>query len=171
MRKLLVLLVSVLFCLSVNSQTLYKGLEVGMTKKETKSEFKQNKKTYTEALFGSYLYRAYHQNFGYKNGGLNYINFTAKGYALGMTVGLSKTYFSDMVRLLKNTGYSVDDINTSDTNYLKHTVGGSYIFHNKIKNKTIFIAIPQYGKLVLFNIGVMKYVKPEKSDYNSENSF
>ena len=83
--KNLILIVALTISTLASGQSLYKGLEVGMTKKEAKSEFKKNKEQYISATLGAYKYRHYIQNNSYdKNGGLTMIKFTPKGYGLGM---------------------------------------------------------------------------------------
>ena len=115
----------------VSGQNLYKGLEIGMTKKEAKSEFKKNKEQYISATLGSYEYRHYPQNNSYdKDGGLTMIMFSPKGSGLGMDKVKAKLYFLDMITLLDNTGFVEDEINIKEGNYREFAVGGGYAFHN-----------------------------------------
>ena len=157
----------------VSGQNLYKGLEVGMTKKEAKAEFKKNKEQYISATLGSYEYRHYPQNNVYdKDGGLSMIVLTPKGSGLGMDKVKAKLYFLDMITLLDNTGFVEDEINIKEGNYREFKVGGGYAFHNKETGKSVYLGIPVYmGESVLFNVVIGKYAPTSKKDYNEDNSF
>ena len=48
--KNILLIIALVTSTLVSGQNLYKGLEVGMTKKEAKSEFKKNKEQYIETI-------------------------------------------------------------------------------------------------------------------------
>ena len=73
--------------------------------------------------------------------------------------------------LLKSTGYKKSAINIKSGNYLEFKVGGSYRLDNKEADKSIFIAFVPFGKNVLMNIGVMKFVDKPETDYNKTNTF
>ena len=170
--KNILLIIALVTSTLVSGQNLYKGLEVGMTKKEAKSEFKKNKEQYISATLGSYKYRHYTQNNSYEDGGLIMIAFSPKGFGLGMDRVNAKLYFLDMIRLLDNTGFVVDEINIKAGNYREFAVGGTYAFHNKETEKTVYLGIPVYmGESVLFNVVIGKYAAEGKKDYNKDNSF
>jgi len=83
MKRITLLLVFII-SISVNGQTIFKGLEYGMSKSEAKKEFKKNKEAYTNVdIGGGFIYRIYQQNFIYDNKKLVGIKFNPKGSALG----------------------------------------------------------------------------------------
>jgi len=170
MKKLI--LFTFLISYSISAQNLYKGFNVGMTKKEAKSEFKKNKNQYIAAKLGSYEYRLYTQNNVYDDGGLTMIRFTPKGYGLGMMPEDAKLYFTDMIRLLENTGFSADGTNVNSGRYKEFKVGNNYVFHNKEKGKSIYLAVVAYGKnSVILNVMVGKFSDTAETDYSDDNSF
>jgi hypothetical protein len=107
MMKKITLLVIVLFVsLSLYSQSIYKGLEYGMTEDQAKDEFKSNKDTYkTVDLGNNFLYRIYRQNFVFEKTSLVGVLFTPKGTALGMSYDSAKNYLIHTRGFFEDLGY------------------------------------------------------------------
>lgn len=104
MRILLLVVGMVMFSCSLSAQSIFKGLEHGMSKDEAVSEFRSNKSDYINIEIGNgFAYRIYQQNFEYTKDGLVSILLTPKGSALGMGyyeavnwLDYSKTFFDKL---------------------------------------------------------------------------
>ena len=95
MKKLLLLLLSIIFISNSYSQSIYKGLKYGMTESEAKTEFKKNKNDYTTVDIGNgFLYRIYRQNFVFDENKLVGVLLAPKGSAMGMSYDSAKLYLS-----------------------------------------------------------------------------
>ena len=98
MNKFLLFIGGVLLCTSLSAQSIFKGLETGMSQKEAKAEFRANRDDYINIEIGNgFAYRIYQQNFQYVNDGLVAMLLTPKGSALGQGYDEAASYldFSD----------------------------------------------------------------------------
>jgi hypothetical protein len=101
--RILLLVVIMLSC-SLSAQSIFKGLEHGMSKDEAVSEFRANKSDYINIEIGNgFAYRIYQQNFEYTNDGLVSVLLTPKGSAMGQGyyeavdwLDYSKTFFDKL---------------------------------------------------------------------------
>ena len=107
MKYLLVILFVGVY--SAHSQTLFKGLEYGMTKSEAKSEFRKNKEDYNDIDVGNgFKYRLYHQNFEYwEEDKLTAITFSPKGGAMGISYDNAVGYLNYSKSFFEALGYTV----------------------------------------------------------------
>mgnify|MGYP005993348777 CR=1 FL=1 len=106
MKNLLILTFCFCLTLSINSQSIYKGLKYGMTQAEAKKEFKKNKKDYTTVDLGNnLLYRIYRQNFVFINNKLVAVPLTPKGFAFGMQYDDAKNYLTATRSFFEKLGY------------------------------------------------------------------
>jgi len=107
MKKLLLLFV-VLFVHNVHSQTIFKGLEYGMTKAEAKAEFKKNKADYTSIDIGNnFFYKTNKASQLFENDKLVGIWFVPKGYTFGMGYDNCKLYLEYTRTFFEDLGYEV----------------------------------------------------------------
>lgn len=90
------------------SQHIYKGLEYGMTAQEAKKEFRSNKAEYDAVDFGNgFVWRLFHQNFIYDNGGLVGVLFQPKGALMGLTHSGTTSYLEFSRAFFEEKGYQV----------------------------------------------------------------
>lgn len=95
----------VLLCNSAIAQSIFKGLEYGMTQDEAVSAFRADRDQYTTVNIGNnFKYRIYQQNFIYQNRKLIGVNFRPKGAALGQS-------YEDAVSYLEHTRQFFEDLN------------------------------------------------------------
>lgn len=108
MRNLILLAAFQFLSLSVSSQSIYKGLEFGMSKKEAAKEFKENKDTYINIDLGNnFLYRIYRQNFKYSSEGLVGVLLSPKGSALGQSYDHAVSYLEYTRSFFEDLGYEI----------------------------------------------------------------
>lgn len=87
-------------------QSIFKGLEYGMSQADAKKEFKKNKDTYVSVDTGNgFLYRIYRQNFVYDSNKLVGILMTPKGAALGQSYDNCKNYLIHTRNFFESLGY------------------------------------------------------------------
>ena len=145
------------------------GINFGMTKSETKKEYRSDKKKYKKINLGGYLWRYYYQNNTYNDyGGLTTIKLIPVG---GGFYGLPETdarlVFKSLVRLLVSRGYEKDSINNKSNNYLEFKIGETYLMSNKKIGKNIYIGLPPISSNVYLNIVIGIYSDPMKQDYSN----
>jgi hypothetical protein len=145
------------------------GINFGMTKSDTKKEFKSNKKKYKKIDLGGYLWRYYYQNNTYnENGGLTTIKLIPVGGGLyGLPEIDARLVFKSLVRLLVAKGYEEDSINTKSNNYLEFKIGETYLMSNKKIGKNIYIGLPPISRNVYLNIVIGAYSEITKQDYSN----
>jgi len=106
MNKFLLFIGGVLLCTSLSAQSIFKGLETGMSKKEAKAEFRANKDDYINIEIGNgFAYRIYQQNFGYVNDGLVSILLTPKGFTMGQGYSEAVSYLDFSNTFFQNLDY------------------------------------------------------------------
>jgi len=106
MNKFFLIIIVLFVSLNLYSQSIYKGLEYGMTESEAKREFKSNKDTYkTVDLGNNFLYRIYKQNFVYDNDKLVGVLISPKGSALGQTYNSAESYLIHTRVFFEDLGY------------------------------------------------------------------
>lgn len=108
MKNLLFTLVF-LISLGANSQTsLFKGLNLGMTKKEAKKEYKQNKSSYDNIDIGNgWIWKTTTTNFYYGSSGLEGIYFYQKGTLLsGLGYDNTVSCLNMTKQFFENLGYT-----------------------------------------------------------------
>jgi hypothetical protein len=103
------LLLSVLFFTSsAFSQTIFKGLEFGMTRDEAVDAFRADRDEYTTVDIGNnFKYRIYQQNFIYEDGKLTGVNFRPKGSAFGQSYDEATSYLEHTRQFFENLDYEV----------------------------------------------------------------
>ena len=123
MKKHTILLLFLIISSSCLSQSIYKGLNYGMSQSEAKKEFKQNKTDYTTIDIGNgFLYRIYRQNFIYDNGKLVGVVLNPKGSALGMSYDLTRNYLTSTRSFFETLNYQTfieNEWYNAPLNYLK----------------------------------------------------
>lgn len=167
-KTIITFVLSLLISLSAFSQkTAYSGLDFGMTQKEVKKEFRQNKVVYQNAQFGGYIFRAYSQNFKYENGKLIYIRFEVKGSAtFGTPDAEAQAIHSTLIEMLYQNGYTLSETNSNLSSYLEFRPNTVYVFFNKSKNKTVFIGTNKiYANTTHITLGIMEYIQ---EDYKNQ---
>lgn len=108
MRKIFPLFLLLFMCFLAAGQSIYRGLNFGMSQKEAKSEFKTNKDQYDAADFGNgFVWRAFTQNFIYANDSLMAVLMTPKGAALGLSHDGATSYLEFSKAFFENKGYQV----------------------------------------------------------------
>ena len=125
MKKHTILLLFLIISSSCLSQSIYKGLNYGMSQSEAKKEFKQNKTDYTTIDIGNgFLYRIYRQNFIYDNGKLVGVVLNPKGSALGMSYDLTRNYLTNPLVLHELDGnlYESKDLRKFQSEYIATTL-------------------------------------------------
>lgn len=84
-KNIYISIMAIVFGLSASSQTIFKGLEYGMTADEAITEFKKNKDKYDAVDLGNgFVWRTFKRGFLYDSDGLVGVSFNAKGGALGI---------------------------------------------------------------------------------------
>lgn len=108
MKKLLLISVFAVMSSSLFAQSIFKGLEYGMSKTEAKKEYKTNKAEYDNVDFGNgFRWRAFHQNFIIVNNDLVGILFTTKGTLLGLSHDGATSYLEYSRAFFEKKGYTV----------------------------------------------------------------
>lgn len=124
MKKLLILLL--IAPVFGYGQSIYKGLEYGMSETDAKKEFKQNKSTYISVDTGNgFLYRIYQQNFIYDKNKLVGLLMTPKGAALGQSYDNCKSYLIHTRNFFESLGYETFIDNEWWNAPLNYTKSGS----------------------------------------------
>jgi len=96
------------FLCQINAQTIFKGLEAGMTESQAKNEFKDNKDSYIDIQVGNgFDYRIYRQNFIFSSEKLFGVVFSPKGAAMGQTYDNCVSYLNYSRGFLEKLGFSV----------------------------------------------------------------
>jgi hypothetical protein len=141
MKKLLYLFLALIFISSSYSQSIYKGLNYGMSKSEAKKEFKKNKTNYTTIDIGNnFFYRIYRQNFIFDNNKLVGIPINPKGFAFGMGYDVTVNYLTHTRGFFESLGYETFIDNkwyNAPLNYLKSSSKWGLVLKNKEKNTII----------------------------------
>ena len=144
------------FVLSINGQesTLFKGLKVGMSKKQVKSELKTNKDAYVNVDVGNgWIWKTDHRNTYYDaNGGLVGVYFYQKG------------------SLLSGIGYdnTVNCIEMSEKFFLK--LGYKEFYKNKWWNAPVNFSYKYALVLVSEDDTKIAHVFPTKSPYGDHTA-
>ncbi|MBI9038094.1 MAG: hypothetical protein JEY97_08175 [Bacteroidales bacterium] len=140
-RLYIVLIFSSILISNCFAQSIYKGLEYGMSKSEANKEFKKNKEAYTTVDLGNgFLYRIYKQNFEYDNNRLVGILLTPKGAAFGQTYESSKNYLIHTRGFFEKLGYETFLENewwNAPVNYVKSGSKWGLILNKKDKSTIV----------------------------------
>ena len=107
LTKIYIVLLLIFFIISNGyTQSIYKGLEYGMSKSEASKEFKKNKESYTTVDIGNnFLYRIYKQNFVFDNNKLVALLLTPKGAAFGQSYDSAKNYLIHTRKFFEKLNY------------------------------------------------------------------
>ena len=90
------------------SQTIYKGLDYGMSKDEAVDTFRADRDEYTTVDIGNGVkYRIYQQNFVYEDDKLVGVVFNPKGAAFGQSYDEAVIYLDYTRSFLEGLGYTV----------------------------------------------------------------
>ena len=108
MKKFTFLLVfNLIVCLAF-SQTIFKGLDYGMSPNEAKKEFKSNKSAYDSVDFGNgFVWRLFFQNFIYENNELVGVLFSPKGALFGVGHDATTSYLEFSRAFFEHKEYTV----------------------------------------------------------------
>ena len=107
--RYIILTLTLLFSIeSMSQSSLFKGLNLGMTKKEAKKEYKENKSSYDNVDIGNgWVWRTNTQNFYYGNKGLEGIYFYQKGTLLsGLGYDNTVNCLNMTKQFFENLGYT-----------------------------------------------------------------
>tara|TARA_B100002019_G_scaffold271268_1_gene265535 strand:- start:302 stop:853 length:552 start_codon:yes stop_codon:yes gene_type:complete len=160
MKKILVTLL-ILSAVNSYSQSIYKGLEYGMSKVEAKKEFKKNKDTYISVDLGNgFLYRIYQQNFIYDNDKLVGILFNPKGAGLGQTYDGAKSYLIHTRSFFESLGYETFIDNqwwNAPLNYVKSGSKWGLVLNKKDKSIIVQMFPVAMGNSYLVNLRIWHY--------------
>ena len=141
MKNLFLLLLTLIFISNSYGQSIYKGLELGMSKSDAKKEFKKNKDDYTTVDIGNgFLYRIYRQNFIYDNGRLVGITLNPKGSALGMSYDRTKRYLTNTRRFFESLNYATfieSEWYNAPINYIKSGSKWGLVLTKEDKTKIV----------------------------------
>ena len=108
MKRIVLLFVVFTICCAAYGQPIFKGLNYGMSEKEAKAEFKNNKDQYDNVDFGNgFVWRAYTQNFIFINDSLTGILMTPKGGALGISHDVTTQFLEFSRAFFEIKGYTV----------------------------------------------------------------
>ncbi len=122
-------------------QSLYKGLNYGMSKKEAVAAFKADRDSYTTVDLGNnFLYRIYQQNFIYEDGKLVAISFNPKGSALGMEYNDAVNYLEYTRSVFEQLDYTVfyeSEYWNAPINYHKNGSLWGLVMENPEKTKIV----------------------------------
>ena len=107
LTKIYIVLLLIFFIISNGyTQSIYKGLEYGMSKSEASKEFKKNKESYTTVDIGNnFLYRIYKQNFVFDNNKLVALLLTPKGSAFGQSYDSARNYLIHTRKFFEKLNY------------------------------------------------------------------
>ena len=160
MKKILITFL-MLFAVNSYSQSIYKGLEYGMSKVEAKKEFKKNKDTYISVDLGNgFLYRIYQQNFIYDNDKLVGILFNPKGAGLGQTYDSAKSYLIHTRNFFESLGYETFIDNqwwNAPLNYVKSGSKWGLVLNKKDKSIIVQMFPVAMGNSYLVNLRIWHY--------------
>lgn len=159
-RKIVLTFIPFLFLsISCFGQILFKGLELGMTKKEAKKEFRDNKAEYTNIDIGNnWIYRTSIPNMHFlPDKGLVRIDFFLKGTLLGGIGYQNTTNGLEMTRqFFENLGYKV----FYENKYWKYPLNFSSdygLIMTDSKNSKVIHLFPSHppGKLNQHTVGLI----------------
>ena len=160
MKKILITFL-IIFAVNSYSQSIYKGLEYGMSKVEAKKEFKKNKDTYISVDLGNgFLYRIYQQNFIYDNDKLVGILFNPKGAGLGQTYDGAKSYLIHTRSFFESLGYETFIDNqwwNAPLNYVKSGSKWGLVLNKKDKSIIVQMFPIAMGNSYLVNLRIWHY--------------
>ena len=141
MKKYRLLLLSLIFISNCFSQSVYMGLEFGMSKSEAKKEFKKNKDDYKTIDIGNgVLYRINRHNFIYKNTKLVAVALHPKGSALGMPYDLTRNYLTMTRSFFESLNYQTLIENkwyNAPIKYLKSSSKWGLVLNKEDKNTIV----------------------------------
>ena len=143
-------------------QVAFLDIEFGMNKNQIKKIINSDKDSYKSVPVGNYLWRYYHQNNVYdEKGGVVLIKLLPKGMGLsGFPEHTAKIVFEDLITMLTQQGYSVEDVNIKSDNYFEFKANETYTFKNKEKGKEVYIGTPVFfGEKILLNLVIGKYTE------------
>lgn len=107
MKKDILVLIAILFTSINYGQSIFKGLEYGMSKSDAKKEYKLNKQDYTTVDVGNgFLYRIYQQNFVFDENKLVGVLLTPKGSTFGQSYDDAKNYLIHSRSFFESLNYS-----------------------------------------------------------------
>jgi hypothetical protein len=160
MKKLLLLLL--IAPVLGYGQSIYKGLEYGMSKSDAKKEFKKNKDTYISVDTGSgFLYRIYQQNFIYDDNKLVGVLFSPKGAGLGQSYDNAKSYLIHTRNFFESLGYETFIENewwNAPLNYTKSGSKWGLVLNKKDKTTVVQMYPISMGKnTYLVNLRIWHY--------------
>ena len=141
MNKLGLIVMLLFFTINSFSQSIFKGLEYGMSEKDAKKEFKKNKDDYINIDIGNgFSYRIYRQNFLYDNKKLVGILLSPKGYAFGQSYDTAKSFLTYTRAFFEDLGYETFIDNkwwNAPENFSKSNSKWGLVLNNKDKSKII----------------------------------
>lgn len=141
MKKILIVGILAMLYTPVFSQSIYKGLEYGMSKTQAIDAFKENREEYvTVDLGNNFLYRIYQQNFIYENDSLVGVLLSPKGMALGMGHDLTTNYLEYTRGFFEQLGYETileNEYWNAPVNYSKSASKWGLILANPEKTKVV----------------------------------
>tara|TARA_B100000795_G_scaffold23779_1_gene15906 strand:- start:32 stop:583 length:552 start_codon:yes stop_codon:yes gene_type:complete len=159
--KKIIFTLALLLATNIYSQSIYKGLEFGMSKSEAKKEFKANKSDYiTVDLGNGFLYRIYQQNFIYDQNRLVGVLFSPKGAAFGISYERAKNYLIHTRGFFERLGYETYIENKWWNAPLNYVSSGSKwgLVLNKKDKTTIVQMYPQsVGENYLIALTIWNY--------------
>lgn len=141
MNKIMLIIIAFLVMNNSFSQSIFKGLEYGMSEKEAKKEFKKNKQDYINVDIGNgFLYRIYRQNFVFDKNKLVGILLTPKGSTFGQSYDSAKNYLTHTRTFFENLEYETFIENkwwNAPLNYSKSSSKWGLILNKKDKSTII----------------------------------
>jgi len=153
--------IALLITTSIYSQSIYKGLEFGMSKSEAKKEFKANKSDYiTVDLGNNFLYRIYQQNFIYDQNRLVGVLFSPKGAAFGLSYDLTKQYLIHTRGFFEGLGYETYIENqwwNAPLNYLSSGSKWGLVLNKKDKTTIVQMYPQSVGENYLIALRIWNY--------------
>ena len=165
-----------LFTGIVSSQVkAYKDIYFGMTKPQATAAFNKNKKEYTNAQIGSFLYRIYKQNFVYnEKGELFQIALTSKGGGLyGILEVEAMDRLRDLVRFASANNYTSEGVTIGSTEF-EFNKNGEYLFISPNKDKFMKLVLlqnPQNNNLIYCTLWTGLYDKDVVEGRYKTNDF
>lgn len=146
MKKSLFIL-AFLFTVNGYGQTIFKGLNFGMSKSEAKKEFKSNKSNYNNIDIGDgFVYRIYTQNLIYDdNKKLVGVVFNPKGSMMGQDYDEVKQWLTKTRSFFEKLGYETYIDNewwNAPLNYIKSNSKWGLVLNKKDKT-TMMQMFPQ----------------------------
>ena len=109
MKKLYFVVIVVFFAVNTSlSQTIFKGLSYGMSKKEAKTEYSSNENAYVNVDLGNgFIWKLFPFGFKYDDKKLIFIVFQPKGSLLGISHDNTMTYLEVTKAFFESKGYNV----------------------------------------------------------------